>query len=290
MSLYTNNRTLRLGVHPRSRNFRLTLTVRSLIASGSRATSFEPWGIGDLNGFQSMRRCLLTAIAVVALFSSPANSQALSNQATSTKAGRLQLANEFIRELYVLYELQQTAKKEFAEDNSATGRLATAVRVGTRTIFEMNTSIHQLDQIGTSGKWDDFRSMLRKFDEDRISLTGEMTEGAKKLLRGPEPGVNYGELNARAPELTASVEELDKLIFQMSQALFLGLIDDDRVGSDGQLHYLILTKKQRNEMIKTIDLDFGSSLNDKNATHIVNAAWAMRYGLTLPKYRSSDEN
>jgi len=31
------------------------------------------------------------------------------------------------------------------------------------------------------------------------------------------------------------------------------------------------------------------NLKDEKATHIVNAAWAMRYGLALARYHSSDE-
>jgi hypothetical protein len=43
-------------------------------------------------------------------------------------------------------------------------------------------------------------------------------------------------------------------------------------------------------MIHTIDIDFGPSLNDdKNATSIVNAAWAIEYGLTRPTYKAADE-
>jgi hypothetical protein len=62
------------------------------------------------------------------------------------------------------------------------------------------------------------------------------------------------------------------------------------VGADGNLHHLILSKKDRADMIHTIDIDFGPSLNDdKNATSIVNAAWAIEYGLTRPTYKAADE-
>jgi len=53
-----------------------------------------------------------------------------------------------------------------------------------------------------------------------------MNQGAKMILAGPEPGVNYGKLVARAPELTAQVEQMDKTIFTMAQALFFALVDD----------------------------------------------------------------
>jgi hypothetical protein len=50
-----------------------------------------------------------------------------------------------------------------------------------------------------------------------------MNQIGKALLSGPEPGVNYGKLTARAPELTAQVEEIDKSIFTMAQAMFFEL-------------------------------------------------------------------
>jgi len=62
------------------------------------------------------------------------------------------------------------------------------------------------------------------------------------------------------------------------------------VEADGNLHHLILNKKDRADMVHTIDVGFGQSLlDDKNATSIVNAAWAIKYGLTRPIYKAADE-
>jgi hypothetical protein len=70
-----------------------------------------------------------------------------------------------------------------------------------------------------------------------------------------------------APELTAQVEEIDKNIFRIAQAMFFALVDDDRTGVDGKLHHLILTKKDRASMVKLIDRMFGpTTLEDKNAS------------------------
>src|SRR5262249_30886 len=103
------------------------------------------------------------------------------------------------------------------------------------------------------------------------------------------PGVNYGKLAARAPELTALMEQIDKSIFTMAQAMFFALVDDNRVGVDGNLHHLLLTKKDRTSMVQLIDKIFGPSLEAKNANYIVSSAWAIKYGLTLPKYKAADE-
>jgi hypothetical protein len=34
---------------------------------------------------------------------------------------------------------------------------------------------------------------------------------------------------------------------------------------------------------------FGATLEDKNASHIVSAAWAIKYGLTQTHYKAADE-
>jgi hypothetical protein len=209
--------------------------------------------------------------------------------ANTQKTARIALAQEFVRELEVLYRLQETAKKEFAEDSSTSGRLVTGIRVGTRTLFEMNDSINRLNMINVDAEWVKLRDMLKQLHQQRILVVQEMNQMSKMLLAGPEPGVNYGKLTARAPELTAQVEEIDKSMFTMAQAMFFALVDDGRVGTDGNLHHLILTKKARTSMIQLIEKIFGPTLEDKAASRIVSSAWAIKYGLTRPHYKAADE-
>jgi hypothetical protein len=116
-----------------------------------------------------------------------------------------------------------------------------------------------------------------------------MNQMSKTLLAGPEPDVNYGKLTARAPEITAQVEQIDKIIFTIAKAMFFALVDDDRLGADGKLHYLILTKKDRTSMVQQIDKIFGPTLEDENASHIVSSAWVIKYGLTQTHYKAADE-
>ena len=218
----------------------------------------------------------------------PENAQK-SAPGSAQKSARIALAQEFVRELEVLYRLQETAKKEFAEDSSRSGKLMTGIRVGSRTLFEMNDSISRLNMINVDAEWVKLRDLLKQLHQQRILVVQEMNQIAKTFLAGPEPGVNYGKLTARAPELTAQVEEIDKTIFTMAKTMFFALVDDARVGADGNLHHLILTKKERTSMVQLIDKVFGPTLEDKNASRIVSSAWVIKYGLTRPIYKSADE-
>jgi hypothetical protein len=210
-----------------------------------------------------------------------AQSEALPGNAQKT--ARIALAQEFVRELEVLYRLQETAKKAFAEHSSGAGKLTTD------TLFEMNDSINRLSMINVDARWAEFRDALKKLHRERIVLVHEMNQVSKTLLAGPEPDVNYGKLTARGPEITAQVEQIDKIIFTISKAMFYALVDDDRAGADGKLHHLILTKKDRTSMVQLIDKTFGPTLEDKNASYIVSSAWVVKYGLTRPNYKAADE-
>ncbi len=176
---------------------------------------------------------LLICVVIYGACFASAKSQPSFNE----KNPRVQLVSEFVRELEVLYRLQETAKKEFAEDSSASGKLTTGIRVGTRTVFEMNESVDRLDGIALAGQWAQVRDMLKQLDAERISVAQEMIQMAKTMMSGPKPGIDYGAMAAHAPELTAKNEQLDKAVFTMSQAMFFALVDDQRVAPDGKLHH-----------------------------------------------------
>jgi hypothetical protein len=231
---------------------------------------------------------VLVGIGCSVLFTS-AHSQVAPRIPDVGKKARVELVSEFVRELEVLYRLQENAKKELAEDNSPSGQLATGIRVGTRTLFEMNDSINRLSRIAVAGQWAEFRDQLRELHKNRIAIMQELNGMSKAMLEGPQPGVNYGTMSARAPELTVQVEQTDKIMFTMAQAMFFGLVDDGRISSDGNLHHLLLAKKERTAMIGLIDRIFGRSLEDKNASRIASAAWVIKYGLTRPIYKAADE-
>jgi hypothetical protein len=218
------------------------------------------------------------------------SAQAERSPGTTEKIARIALVREFVRELEVLYDLQETAKKEFAEDSSGAGRITTSIRVGTRTLIEMHESVSRLDMIGLDTRWGGFRDTLKSLHNQRIEALLELNQMSKAMLSGPAPGVNFGAIVAHAPEVTVQIEQIDKSIFTISQAFFLALVDEGRVeAADGNLHHLILNKKDRADMVHTIDTVFGRSLDDKNATSIVSAAWAIKYGLTRPIYKAADE-
>src|ERR1700730_1542851 len=109
-------------------------------------------------------------LGVIAYVTCGASAQSQALPGNTQKTARIALAQEYVRELEVLYRLQETAKKEFAEDSSGSGRLVTGIRVGSRTVFEMNESINRLSMINVDGRWAEFRDMLKLLHEQRIVI------------------------------------------------------------------------------------------------------------------------
>lgn len=247
------------------------------------------FGVGFLAYRRKSKPALMAAFLLSVLIFPATQAWAEPSPGANEKAARIAFVREFVREMEVLYRLQDAAKKEFAEDSSTAGKLRTGIRVGTRTQFEMQESVSRLNMIVLDTSWGEFRDLLKSSHNERMAVAQEVIKIAKAMLSGPEPGVNYGAMTARLPELTALVEQIDKSMFQMSQPLFFPLVDEGRVEADGKLHRLMLDKKDRADMVHTIDSAFGRSLDDKNATSIVIAAWAIKYGLTRPNYKAADE-
>jgi hypothetical protein len=150
--------------------------------------------------------------ALLALGTAASFTSAQSQLAFNEKSPRIQLVSEFVREVEVLYRLQETAQKELAEDDSASGKIRTSIRVGTRTVFEMDDSIRRLDRIAVDGEWADTKNLLKRLDAERIRIAQEVIEMSKTMLSGPQPGVNYGAITAHLPELTAQMEQADKSV------------------------------------------------------------------------------
>jgi hypothetical protein len=90
-----------------------------------------------------MRKASFSVVGFAVFLLLPAaHSQPVQSINTNERAARVAFVKEFIREVEALY--QQTAQKELAEDSSPNGKLATAIRGGTRIIYETN---------GRTGGW-----------------------------------------------------------------------------------------------------------------------------------------
>jgi hypothetical protein len=207
--------------------------------------------------------------------------------ADDNKAARIEFVNEFIRELVSIQGVREGFAKDHAQDKTSTDQMMTIIRTATRMNLELKTNISVLQGINLGEPFTKFRDYLQDIYKQKQDINAEIISTASEFVKGPKPSVDYGALAAYMPQLTAKDGYLDKIIFDESAGIFLSLVDM-RADKEGHASHLVITKDQRKQMIRRIETAFGSKLDDKDPTYIVNSAWVIREGLRKD-YKSSDD-
>lgn len=123
--------------------------------------------------------------------------------------------------------------------------------------------------------------------QDKIELWQQMIDICSAFVGGPKPNVDYTKLAADMPKTRAKLDFIDKALFEATPAIFMTLIDS-KPDSNGHASHLIITKAERAALIKQIDTDFGSKLDEKGANYTVSAAWVLKKGLQKD-FKCSDD-
>ncbi|MGY3589024.1 hypothetical protein ACVIGB_002021 [Bradyrhizobium sp. USDA 4341] len=203
---------------------------------------------------------------------------------------RLAFFREYIREITELHQLREQAAKELAESPSADQKLATMVRVGTRYKFQTSINMRVIQGIELAAPCKSFADGLRDVNQLRWSKHAELVDAAKELLSGPKPGVDYGTITARVPEISAELEQVDRTTFTIAPATFLCLVDPTKVNGEGKVDRLIVDRNERRSLVKLLNDSFGASLNvEGDADSFVSAAKVLKHGLEGQQWKATDD-
>ena len=107
---------------------------------------------------------------------------------------------------------------------------------------------------------------------------------ATQFQSGPKPGVDYGSLSSEMAKLNAQLEFTDKMFFDMSKAVYLMLADNNVSGNE-LISRMVITCAERDQLVRSLRLSFGSKLDQPNPNYIVGAGWFLREGLTNSKWK-----
>jgi hypothetical protein len=227
-----------------------------------------------------MKSFIMTAVAFTALFSAAA--------ADDDRAARIEFVNEFIRELITIQGVRDGFVKDHAQDKTSSDQMATFIRTSTRMNLELQANVNMLQGIKLGEQFSKCRDYLQDIYKQKQSINAEIISTASQfMVAAPKPGVDYEALAAHLPQLTAKDGYLDKIIFDGSVGIFLALVDK-RADKQGHASHLIITKDQRKQMIRQIEMAFGSKLDEKDQPYIISSAWLIREGLRKD-YKSSDD-
>lgn len=171
--------------------------------------------------------------------------------------------SEYVRELGVIEDIRTVSEAELLEDKAKGGdSLATGIRSSTRVQLELKASIELLNRMHLNPPFEKTVGFIIGFYEQKIEMHQKLIDIASKFLAGPEPNVDYGKLASESPKITASLEFIDKSLFEAIPLIFATLIDQtpDR---QGHLSRLVITKEQRGQLIGKLSDRFGTKLDEK---------------------------
>jgi len=210
----------------------------------------------------------------------------LSATGLAAENSHLAFVSEYVREIGINEELRELAFKEVTEPGA--DKNAAMIRSGTRIVLELNSQVAMLKGMSLNPPFDKLPETIADFYEQKIDAYNRMTAMATAFVQGPKPGVDYGALAAEAPKLTAMIEYLDRSIFQATPLIFATLIAD-KPDSKGHMSRLRITRAERDELARSLQISFGNKMEQTDQNWIVSSATVLRDYLIKKGYKCSDD-
>jgi hypothetical protein len=201
----------------------------------------------------------------------------------AAETSRLAFVSEYVRELGANENSRALGEREFAEPNAQ--QLPTMIRGSTRIVLELTAQVGILKRMTLSGRFVDLPANVAQFYEQKIDAHNRMIAMVSALLSGPKPGVDYGAITAEAPKITATLEYIDRALFEATPLIFATLIDE-KPDKEGHVSRLTITRAQRDDLVRKLQLSFGNKMEQADQNHIVSAATVL---LSKKGYKCSDE-
>jgi hypothetical protein len=200
------------------------------------------------------------------------------------------LASEYIREICELWEIQGKVDQELVEDqasgNAGTSGLMTSIRNSTRVSLALKTNIATLKKMRlTREPHEKTLGIFVGLYEQKLQLHNDLIDIATTFLSDQKPGVDYGKIAAKMPQITVMLDEVDHTLYKMTPLMFGALIDM-KPDSLNRCNHLVITREQRGTLVGRLDGYFGAALGvDKR--YIPASARLMK--LKLMEFKCSDE-
>jgi len=205
--------------------------------------------------------------------------------ASAAETSRLAFVTEYVRELGVNEDMRALAAREIAEP---TDKNAAMIRGSTRIVLELTAQIGMLKGMNLNKPFDGLPRDIAEFYDQKIMVHNQMIAMATAFLSGPKPGVDYSAMMAEAPKLTATLEYIDRALFQATPLIFATLVDE-KPDKDGHVSRLTITRAQRDGLVRSLQISFGKKLDLSDQNFTVASASVMRDYLSLKGYKCSDE-
>lgn len=210
----------------------------------------------------------------------------LSATGVAAETPHVAFVNEYVRELGVNEHMRELGEKDIGEQGA--DKNAALIRSSTRIVLELTSQIAMLEGMTLNPPFDKVPAAIAAFYKQKIEIHNQFIAMATAFVSGPKPGVDYGALAAEAPKFTATLEHIDRSLFQATPLIFATLIAD-KPDSQGHMSRLRITRAERDKLARFLQIDFGAKMDQTDQNYIVSSATVLRDYLTKKGYKCSDD-
>jgi hypothetical protein len=210
----------------------------------------------------------------------------LSATVVAAETSHLTFVNEYVRELGVNEHMRELGEKDIGEQGA--DKNAAMIRSSTRIVLELTSQVAMLEGMTLNPPFDKVPASIAAFYKQKIEVHNQFIALATAFVSGPKPGVDYGALAADALKLTATLEHIDRSLFQATPLIFATLIAD-KPDSQGHMSRLRITRAERDKLARFLQIDFGAKMDQTDQNYIVSSASVLRDYLIKKGYKCSDD-
>ncbi len=188
---------------------------------------------------------------------------------------RFEVMSEYVRQLLTMHDVQEAAARELKDAKDQNSMMMTSIGGSTRIKLELIRNINALKAMKIAPPFDSLAPNVIDLYGKKRELHDNLIQIASEFTAGPKPGVDYGNLAAAMPQITATLEYLDKALYDATPMFCLLLVDQERE-TNGKLEHLVITSAQRKQLVSRLDRGFGAQFRAKNPNYNTGAALVIR--------------
>jgi len=184
----------------------------------------------------------------------------------------LQFVTEYIKDFGAIEHIRLIQERELGALQQPT--LATCTHNGNQYRSELTRQVSRMRKIIGPASWRDLPARLVGLYDRKLVLYTEVVKTCTALGTGAHTDVSSLQVMTAISQYNARIDAIDKSLFQTSTDAFNTLLSrtPDRHGKPR----LSITAEEKRALLRQIQLEFGTELDDDQQTYLTNAATVIR--------------
>jgi hypothetical protein len=209
----------------------------------------------------------------------------LASNVYAEETPHLQFVSEYIRQLGAIENIRAVAESDTKKKGS--NQFADCIHNTTKFQLELKRQIATLVPMHLNPPFEDVIQFLTASYDRKLNLYKELSDICSTMAVGPNPNVDYDKITVRMPKITAELEYIDEGLIELSAMVFATLINP-KPDAQNHVNHLIITNAEREQLKRSLKIQFGDKLEQNNQSNIASAAKVL-HSYLLKDYKCSDD-